>query len=285
MKDEKQIKTKGFWWNLGKLSYWLREKWILTILIGLAAIAAGVLPRYEWSNGIVELNGRMGSASTIILTVLAILAALAVFLDKVADKHSQKEAILLARAEESAGLRVLAVINSVLGNIHEVAYSKNSARGAKIETLRAQVAAAAALIPAANLSRAAYYPLRYEGKFRILDNPKDDGRNKQATSVFFEENDPNHPIWEIMDSKDTACEIRSSPEDCGVNWSAKKYKTFISVPVRAEQVTFGMLSINAPAVGDLTEMDRVATISLARMMAAVLALERGPRKLASDAKK
>ncbi len=179
---------------------------------------------------------------------------------------------------------MVASINSVLDDIHDASFAEGKARATSLITLRTQLAAAAAQLPVASAVQATYYPLTYEGGYRILGNPKSRGRHNEATTVFFEKDQPEHSIWKLMDGRDMACEIRSCPEECDVDWHVKPYKTFISVPVKAGAVAFGMLSINAPNVGDLTELDRVATVSLARIMGAILALEEGPRVLASRSK-
>jgi hypothetical protein len=278
VKVNKRPKASGFAWNVGCTALWLREHWILTAATGLAAIAIAVIPRYWLA------NEKMTPAAVFVTTAVGILAALSVATDKFADHHSTKIANLVVLAEESAGHRVVAAINSVLDNIHDAAFTGGAARDAKLETLRIQVATAAALLPVAKGVRATYYPLTREEGFRIFQDPKSYGRHDEATTIFSEKKEPEHLIWKMMDARDSACEIHSYPEECGIDWPNKPYKTFISVPVKAGKVLFGMLSINATNPGDLTELDRVATVSLARIMGAVLALQRGPRLLAEDAK-
>lgn len=264
------------------MSLWLRDKWILTSCIALAAVALALLPRYA-----VDDRGKMFDSALLVVTVLGIAAAAAAALDKVADKHSKNLDALAAIGEQTAGGRAVGAIAVLMEEIHDGSFVSNAIRRDRWTTLRASLAATAAAIPTAENVRATYYPLtRDANEWRELKNPKSRGRGNrqdQADSEFFEAVDPDHPIWKIMDARDTACEIVSQPdENCGVNWSEKPYKTFISVPVKADKVQFGLLSVNAPVVGDLTELDRLSLIALARTMAAILAFERGPSDMRAE---
>lgn len=273
--DENELQTSGFWWTLGRVSLWLRDNWILTGCIALAAAALAFLPRYA-----VDDHGKMFEWALLVVTVLGIAAAAAAALDKIADKHSKNLDALEALGEQTAGGRAVGAIVVLMEEIHDGAFVSSAMRRDRWTTLRTSLAAAAAAIPTAENVRATYYPLaRDANDWRELKDPKSRGRGNrqdQADSEFFEAEDPKHPIWKIMDARDTACEIISEPDkNCGVDWSKKPYKTFISVPVKAGKVQFGLLSVNAPVVGDLTELDRLSLIALARTMGAILALERG----------
>lgn len=272
----KVVRTSGFWWRLGSVSLWFREKWILAGTIGLGAIATVVIPRWPI---FLTSDKQLTEGSLILLTIAGVLAAFAVVMDKIADRHSTTLETLKILSESAAGLRVLAAVNEVLDTVHDGAFLEGKARSAQWVTLRAQLAGAAAQVPLAADVRATYYPLDFDGPFRCLLTPKSRGRTDEANTEFRERNDPDNPIWDLLDGRDTESPIRNSPEECGVDWSKKKYRTFISVPIKAQEVTFGMVSINAIQSNDFDELDRVALISLARIMASVLAFDVGPRKL------
>jgi hypothetical protein len=280
--NENKLKRSGFLWTLGRVSLWLRDKWVLTGCIALAAAALALLPRYA-----VDAQGKMLDWALLIVTALGIAAAMAAALDKFADKHSKKLDALEAIGEQTAGGRAVSAIVVLMEEIHDGAFVGSAMRRDRWTTLRASLAAAAAAVPTAENVRATYYPLSKDvNDWRELKDPKSRGRGNrqdQADSEFFEAKEPDHPIWKIMDARDTACEIISEPdENCGVDWDEKPYKTFISVPVKAGKVQFGLLSVNAPVVGDLTELDRLSLIALARTMGAILALERGPTDMRAE---
>lgn len=114
-------------------------------------------------------------------------------------------------------------------------------------------------------------------------DPKSRGRGDEASTEFVEQDDPDHPIWIMMSARDSDCVIYKEPDaQPRVDWSSKPYKTFVSVPVQADSVVFGMISVNAPQVGDLTEVDRLAVIAMARVMAATLTMDFGPRRLRTE---
>lgn len=279
MAKEKIIKTSGFGWRLGCVSLWLRDKWILTGIVAIAAAALALLPRYA-----VDPHGKVYPEALAVVTVLGIAAAVAAVLDKVADKHSKNLDALVVIGEQTAGGKAMSGVNALLEEIHDASFVSNQLRKDRLTTLRVSAAAIAANMTTADNVRATYYPLtRADNGWRELKDPKSRGRGNrqdQADTEFLEAEDPDHPIWKIMDGRDTACEITSSPDQkSGVDWDNKPYKTFISVPVKADGVQFGLLSLNAPVVGDLTELDRISLIALARTMAAVLALDQGHRSM------
>lgn len=222
-----------------------------------------------------------------VVTALGVSAAVAAALDKIADKHSKNVDALEAIGEQTAGSRAVGALVSLLEEVHDASFVDTPLRGERWKTLRVSLATAAAAAPAANNVRATYYPLTRNAEgWRELKDPKSRGRGNrqdQAESEFFEVEDPEHPIWKVMDTRDTKCEIISEPDDSwGINWSEKPYKTVISVPVKADKVQLGLLSISAPAVGDLTELDRLSLIALARTMGAVLALEAGSTAMQAE---
>lgn len=70
----------------------------------------------------------------------------------------------------------------------------------------------------------------------------------------------------------------------GLNWAERPYDTFVTVPVKAaNKVTFGMLTVNALNGGDLTELDRVCAIALARVAATAAAITRGYKQMGVSA--
>jgi hypothetical protein len=72
----------------------------------------------------------------------------------------------------------------------------------------------------------------------------------------------------------------------GLNWDERPYATFLTVPVKAaNKVTFGMLTVNALNRGDLTELDRVCAIALARAAATAEAIARGHNDMGVSAVK
>lgn len=266
----------GLRWKAGKLARRLRDHWVLAGITLLAAIALAVLPLVR-----LDADKALTERTAWILTVFGILAAVAAAADRVADWHVKKESELEQTAERSAVNNTLTALLGLLDSTRDLAFREGAARVAAIDTLRSQLAQSAAIAPTASDVRASYYLLaRDKDGWRRLYDPKSRGRADQASTDFVERDDPDHPIWTMMSARDSDCVIYREPDDQPrVDWSSKPYKTFVSVPIQADSVVFGMLSVNAPQVGDLTEVDRLAVIAMARIMATTLALDEGPRKL------
>jgi hypothetical protein len=273
MPAAKTIEPKGLWWRVGETCLWLRNHWILAAIVFLAALALAILPRYA-------LNGErvMMSWALFAVTILGVAAALSAIADKIADSHAKDIDAIAILGQQDAGSSAMAPIIALLDEVIDGGFATGNARRDRWVTLRSALAGAASQGPIAENVRASYYPVEYDAAgWRILDNPKSRGRVDEASTVFNEASDKDHPIWGILDGRDTECSIISAPDtNCRVPWTEKPYATFISVPVKAQGLLFGMLSMNAPKVGDLTELDRLSAIALARVMAAVLVLEAPP---------
>lgn len=251
--------------QLGRSARWLRDHWVLTGLTALGGVALVLRTMvYTW-----------------LWVLFGILAAFAVVLDRVADWYDTKENEWEEEAERSAVNNALTALLGLLDNTREIAFLEGAARTAEINSFRSQLAQSAAIAPTASGIRASCYQLTYDAEgWRELHTPKSRGRADEASTEFFEQKDPDHPIWTMMSARDSDCTIYEAPdEQPRVDWSSKPYKTFVSVPIKADGVVFGMLSVNAPQVGDLSEVDRLTVIAMARVTATTLAMNEGPRKL------
>lgn len=261
---------------IGPLALWLRTYWILAIAIFLGAVfnayAALALTSPEW----------------IALRITAgVVGAAAVIADRIADAYEKKLNSITFRESERSAERAVENVNIFLSEAIEAMFLEGSAREASVRALkRTLVRCAAGAI--GDLSRASYYPMRrVEGGSRILDRPShhtEHGRYDKPDRPFIEAEDPVHEVWAIMDRADEEPEVRSEGEAVyGVDWTKKKYKTFYSVPVKANMVQFGFLSVNNAKVGAIGGPQRAAVLAMARTMALVIAFTKGPRSLNTQA--
>lgn len=270
---------EGMRWRVGQVARWLRDHWILAGITLSAAIALAVLPLVR-----LYTDENLTQPTAWILTAFGIVAALAAAADRIADWHVKRESEFEEEAERSAVNNTLTALLGLLDSTRDIAFREGAARAAALDTLRSQLAQSAAIAPTASDVRASYYLLaRDDDGWRRLYDPKSRGRGDEASTEFVEQDDPDHPIWRTMSARDSDCVIYKEPDaDPRVDWSSKPYKTFVSVPIQADSVVFGMISVNAPQVGDLTEVDRLAVIAMARVMAATLAMDLGPRRLRTE---
>lgn len=256
------------------MAVWARDVWLLTAASALTAGAAIVVP---W---VYPPATTYGWALKLVIG-LGCLAAISVGLDRLADQYEKKESDLLGEAEQEAASTALTALLELLESAHAISFLEGAARQSHLVTLQTQLADYAAKAPTALRVRASFYPLTIdEDGWRELRNPTSRGRVDKASTEFLEKEDPSHPIWALMSGRDSDCSILEDPDSSvRIAWDDKPYKAVISVPVAATDVVFGMLSVNAPHVGDLTEQDRLTVIAMARVMAGLLAEDEGPRNL------
>ncbi|MCV7142883.1 hypothetical protein [Mycolicibacterium fortuitum] len=229
-------------------------------------MAAAAIPRI-----CLDSEGHITHRASILLVTLGVIAAVAVILDKVADHHSGKIDVITTAGQEKAGVRAIHRISSLLEEVHQLRFVGQEAAPTLVEVLRRGSLAMVASAPIVGQGvRASYYRLSEDADgYRSLVHVKSFGRQDEALTRFSEREDPNREIWDCMDQPDTECKIRSEPEAVqGLDWASRRYKTFVTVPIKAaNKVSFGMLTMNASEVGDLTELDRVCAIAMARVLA------------------
>lgn len=276
-----EIKQTGFRWRAGAFSLWLRNHWLLTAATFLGAAALVVIPRTA-----VDPAGRVFGWASWLLVGLGVTAAVAVVLDKVADRHSGKLDAIETAGQERAGVRAINRIVSLLEEVHELTFLPPGAAAVRVAAFPAAVAMAAGSAPVVvgDSVRASYYPLEVAPDgMRSMTNPRSWGRSDEPITSFVERDDPDHAIWGTLAARDTECRIYTAPEPVqGLNWDERPYDTFLTVPVKAaNRVTFGMLTVNALNRGDLTELDRVCAIALARVAATAVAITRGYKQLST----
>jgi hypothetical protein len=278
------IKQDGFWWLVGRVSLWLRNYWFLTVAIFLGAAAAVALPRTA-----VDSQGRMFEWAKWLLIGLGVIAAIAVALDKVADRHSTKLDKIETAGQLRAGVRAVNRIVSLLQEVHELTFMSPGQATARVAAFPRFVTVAAGSAPVVGDGvRASYYALKTDSDgYRSMTDPVSWalGRTDEPITEFVERDAPGHNIWNVLAARDTAPQIYKEPDPVdGLNWAERPYDTFLTVPVKAaNRVTFGMLTVNALEGGDLSELDRVCTIALARIMATAEAIAAGYRQMNTSA--
>lgn len=261
---------------IGPLTLKLKRWWVLPILALVGALAAVIGPIYLVDPGWAWLRITAGS-----------VAALAILADRVADYFDKKTAELTFRESERSAEKSVGALNVFLSEALEAMFLENVARTEAIKTLRRTIARTAAAC-VGDGSRASYYPLRREtGGTRILDRPfhaTEYGRFDKPDRPFLESEDPDHEVWTVLDRADEEPEVRSDDEEVhGVDWSKKKYRTFYSVPVKANMVQLGFLSVNNSKVGAIGGPQRATVLAMARALALVMAAHKGPRFLNEQA--
>ena len=263
---------------VGPIAQYLRERWILLSVSLVGAIGAVVVPRI-----FVLADGSPDTSWTPLQIGLGVAAALCISLDKIADIFDKKRSKILLRGSEDAAENAVSDLNTLLSEALNISFLEGASRDRQLETLRRilTMCAAKAIGPG---SRASYYPLRRDASGqRILGKPVhtcEYGRHDKPSRPFVEAEDPDHPVWSIMDAPDEEPEVRSHGDEVyGLDWSRKKYVTFLSIPVKIDDVQFGFLSVNCSNHGAIGGAQRATVIAMARTMAIVLGMVEGPRSM------
>lgn len=127
--------------------------------------------------------------------------------------------------------------------------------------------------------RASYYRAypRFGSKKERLDPFGSLGRNDTAQSVFEKGTKAGNEVFRrLLDNVTTFVPDISKLEKGelpGWNMTKKRpYKTFISVPVRGKSDLYGMLTVDGPEVGDLSEYDEMFVRCIGLIYASGVAL-------------
>lgn len=257
---------------LGPLVLWLRKRWVLAAVTFLGSVVAVVGPFWLIDNGWIPVRVVAGS-----------LAAVAIVVDRIADRYETRLGDITFRQSERSAEKAVDNVNIFVSEAIEAMFLEGVARTGAITALKRTLARCAAA-SIGDGSRASYYPMRREsGGSRILDKPShatELGRWDRPDRPFVEKEDPDHEIWDLLERSDEEPEVRNNPELVyGVDWSKKKYDTFYSVPVKADTVQFGMLSVNNARVGAIGGPQRAAVLAMARIFALVISGQKGPKFL------
>jgi hypothetical protein len=293
------VQQRRKWWpdglldTFGPLAFPLRKNYILSGLIALAAITLVVLPKLAIND-----KGAPLPWTTPVVIVFGSLAALAVAIDRVGDDYEKRRTRLENEAEaasarataalEYAGSvataeRSVSELNIFLLEAIEVSFLEASSRNTEVLALRRHLARSAANAIGPN-TRATYYTLlsRVSGN-RILGDPKHGatvGRRDKPERPWKESENPSHDIWKILDAPDEHPDVHEAPDEVSdLDWENVRYDTFLTIPVKANGVVFGVLSVNNAAAGSIGEVQRSVILAMARVMALVMALDTGVRKL------
>ncbi len=125
-------------------------------------------------------------------------------------------------------------------------------------------------------TRACYY--RYEpGPPRRLCKRQYAGRADEPRREFVEGDGAGDFIFRTFSGKRTILYPYDTIDDLPPIQHDAQYSTFISAPVTSGDVLFGMLSVDSPRVGDLTQQDKIFIAIIAQILGSALAVGKRPR--------
>lgn len=271
---------------LGPVAWWLKTNWVFALATFIAVVGAPLLLYWVPKDD-------AGDHQPWVLpwvVILVVLGAFSVLGDKLADRYEsrlseQRTAELEANnvrlydSAEQSTLQGLNEVNWLLDNALLVPFLKRVAKDTRVETVRDSVvkAAAQAIGP---MSRATYYELVWdEGEGRRLVNPRHAvtvGRTDRPDKEWVESKNPSHQMWTILNRPDLEPPIVRNPDDAsGLEWNRVEYECFVTIPVRAKGVVFGVLSVNSGHAASIGETQKALIITIARILALVEAAQLG----------
>lgn len=275
---------------LGPLALWLKNAWLLAIPAMLASVG---LVSVQWLAR--DDTGAALPAALPFSIALGVLVALLVLFDKFADrferlkKAAAEQALRLRsdailRASEEFARNSVSDLNTVIEAAHEVAFLEKAPRAVQMANLRRILVMSAAKSVGPG-SRATYYTLDGERGHRILGAPihaVEYGRDDRPDRPFLEAEDGELILWSTLERSDTEPPVYRKGDDLpGMDWSRKAYASFISVPVKAKNVVFGLLSVNSSSPDAIGAAQRATIIAMARTLALVESMDLGPRTAVS----
>jgi hypothetical protein len=121
-------------------------------------------------------------------------------------------------------------------------------------------------------TRACYF--RYsEGPPERLSYVRSTGRDDEPRSEFVDGTDAGHFIFQVLGSRKGTIlwkDVGENPPP-GTDVDSVTYRTFISAKVSSGRILYGMLGVDSPEVGALTEQDEIFVGIIARMLGIALA--------------
>jgi putative methionine-R-sulfoxide reductase with GAF domain len=200
----------------------------------------------------------------------AILAALTVPFFRHLDEKTEKSALLKYQEQIGDGLEPL------LQQLVVVSESlPGEARNKELASLVRVAIEAARHMAGQRRVRATYYRVhpRKGPKRESLLATHYTGRGTKPKTQFTRGSDAGDYVFKALGDNETI--FVKDTQDCDLpGWNRSRvrdYKTFISVPVRGEQRVYGMLTVDAPTVGELTGNDEMFVRCVGLLLASGIA--------------
>lgn len=200
----------------------------------------------------------------------AILAALAVPFFKHLDDKAEKSALLKYQEQIGDGLEPL------LQQLVTVSESlPGEDRNKQVAALVRVAIEAARHMAGQRRVRATYYRVhpRKGQKRERLTAMYYTGRGTKPKTEFMRGSDAGDYVFKTLNDNDSI--FINDTQKCDIpGWNGTRvrdYKTFISVPVRSERKIYGMLTVDAPTVGELTGNDEMFVRCVGLLLASGIA--------------
>jgi len=257
-------------------------RWIL--VVRLAALAAAVVAAFSaWRAWAAPDDASWQVAALVAALLTAVTAFAGWALDERRGAALRGAARSAGQLLEAERVRIATVTNgaflSTLQALQSLSGLDAQGRREAISGVRQRVVERACDLVRNEHPRAAYFTVTDLEAARRTMTPEGGiaqrARTDEFTSEFVESGDGTSDVWALVDEGDAAL-LR---ED--VTLPGKAYHSYISAPVRAGGVPFGMLTLNVLEPGGLGEEDRDFVLVLARLLAVAESLALSPAETAA----
>lgn len=235
-----------------------------TLLVGLTATGDG------WN-----ITGRVG----VLVTAVAI-AVIGFFKwrnEKEVKEAEQQKKLTLADELDAERLRILTITNGAFQasakKLQDLAAEDLDVRRRQVSGFRQSIVDKACDLVRNDRPRAAYFHIEDPAAERRRMTPgyvAERGRTDEFTTEFVEGSGIDENVWSLIDHTDDAQLVQDTATGAPAGFDAtrrREYRSYISVPVHAANVSFGMLTINSIETAGFTEEDAAAMRVLARLLA------------------
>ena len=256
---------------------------VLAVLTAAATFAISQIPPGGWLVGIRVLAACLAAAT-------AVVGFLKFRNERAFKRQQEEERVSLDQALRAESRRTSLLINgAMLGTadkLRRLAMLDQAAKDTEISGYRASIVSKVCDLVQSEAPRAAYFRVQDLGaRSRVMQSGTySDSRNREDsfTSEFVEGHGGDQGVWDLIDTGDVEL---SNDTDTAVpeSWDITKdrqYKSFVSVPVRAEGVAFGMLTANTLETDGFSNSDVASIKVLAHLLAAAEATTMTPARIA-----
>lgn len=241
------------------LKFWIRWR---TTLVVAAAAAAGLLCQSVFR----ETSNTLWFWASVIA---ALAGAGAVPFFKKLDERREKSALFRYQEQLGDGLEPLLQQMAKLSEANSVALHRSHLSG----LVRHAMEASRHVVGQGRV-RASYYRVQGRGKTARLMPEGHTGRGTMPQTEFRMGTPEGNYVFKEFDG-DRSIVVLDTASCSLPGWDrerARDYRAFISVPVRTSRKVYGMITVDAPEVGDLEEYDEMFIRCVALLLASGIAM-------------
>lgn len=208
------------------------------------------------------------TAVLVTAALLAVLTFLSWYCDDSAKREKTRAAASLEEELEAERVRFSFMTNAAflptLKSLQDFAGSELRERRSEISGVRQDIVARVGDLVREVPYRAAYFAVKeLRATWRVMTPQYVSHRERtdEFTTEFSERNPADREVFNLIDSE-VGARLVDDAEKPG-----KIYRAYISAPVRAGGIAFGMLTVNVLDAGGLTPEDRDSILWLSRILA------------------